>query len=61
MLDLFFNLLQEVVEQLMRDEQDKPYLKITQRLRLDQVLLLKIFLLTKLICFRGKIRFVYEK
>merc|ERR1712037_776904 len=26
----------EVVEQLMRDEQDKPYLKITQRLRLDQ-------------------------
>lgn len=43
MLDLFLNLLQEVVEQLMRDEQDKPYLKITQRLRLDQVLLLKIF------------------
>ena len=26
----------QVVEQLMRDEQDKPYLKITQRLRLDQ-------------------------
>ena len=26
----------EVVEQLMRDEQDKPYLKITQRVRLDQ-------------------------
>ena len=26
----------EVVEQLMPDEQDKPYLKITQRLRLDQ-------------------------
>ena len=25
------------IEQLMRDEQDKPYLKITQRLRLDQV------------------------
>ena len=25
-----------VVEQLMADEQDKPYLKITQRLRLDQ-------------------------
>ena len=61
MLDLFFNLLQEVVEQLMRDEQDKPYLKITQRLRLDQVLLLKICLLTKLICFRGQIRFVFEK
>jgi len=26
----------DVVDQLMRDEQDKPYLKITQRLRLDQ-------------------------
>ena len=26
----------EVVEQLMRDENDKPYMKITQRLRLDQ-------------------------
>lgn len=26
----------DVVEQLMQDENDKPYLKITQRLRLDQ-------------------------
>ena len=36
---IFTLVCSQVVEQLMRDEQDKPYLKITQRLQILQFLM----------------------